>query len=216
MTPPFLTPRGQDAGLDPILVVSADAARLEHLVTAVSRRARARAARDIDAAVELARLEQVSAVVGDAALRHDPVVAVRDLRRLARARPLLVCSRVDDPRIPNEAIHVLARYAFGDDVDEKVELFVERVALAARGMDAWVAAAVLWLGREWKIGPREREVLGLVAQFASIEDIATTLGITASTVNKHLASLRAHARVSSKEDLARRVRAHARERFGRA
>lgn len=214
---PFFTPRKVAADLGPVLVLCVgEKTRLDRLARAAARRARTLTATSIDDAVALARAGEPVAVVGDPhGLADEATAGVRALRSLARARPALVCSRLDDPRIPNEAIRMDARYAFGDDIDEHVERFVERVVISRRDMDVWLDAAVTWLAREWKLGDRERAVLALVGTFASVEEIATRLGVSPGSVRRHLALLRARSGLESTSSLARHLRDHARARFGR-
>jgi DNA-binding NarL/FixJ family response regulator len=93
------------------------------------------------------------------------------------------------------------------DVDEFVAA-VRRVAAGGTALDPEVVAQILARRRSSEIDaltPREREVLGLMAEGRSNQAIAETLVITPGAVEKHVSSIFGKLRLPANDEQNRRV-----------
>nr|WP_318783710.1 response regulator transcription factor [Plantactinospora soyae] len=170
----------------------------------------------------------------DAVLEHTPDVVVTDVRmpptltdeglqaaiRLRRADPglpILVLSQYVEQTYAAELLETARPgtagigYLLKDRIGDVVE-FVEALDRVASGhtvVDPEVVRQMLVRRRDplARLTPREREVLGLMAEGRSNAAIARTLVVTEAAVAKHIGSLLAKLDLPPDEDDHRRVRA---------
>jgi DNA-binding NarL/FixJ family response regulator len=167
----------------------------------------------------------------DALLRHRPDVAVVDVRmpptftdeglraaldarRVVPGLPVLVLSQYVEQLYARElladsggGVGYLLKDRVGD-IDEFVDA-VRRVAGGGTAMDGEVIAQLL--GRRTQplaqLTPREREVLGLMAEGRSNTAVAAALFVTDKAVGKHVGNIFAKLGLPPSDDDNRRVRA---------
>jgi DNA-binding NarL/FixJ family response regulator len=167
----------------------------------------------------------------DALLRHRPDVAVVDVRmpptftdeglraaldarRAVPGLPVLVLSQYVEQLYarelladPGGGVGYLLKDRVGD-VGEFVDA-VRRVAAGGTAMDGEVIAQLL--GRRTQplvqLTPREREVLGLMAEGRSNTAVAAALFVTEKAVGKHVGNIFAKLGLAPSDDDNRRVRA---------
>jgi DNA-binding NarL/FixJ family response regulator len=167
----------------------------------------------------------------DALLRHRPDVAVVDVRmpptftdeglraaldarRVLPGLPVLVLSQYVEQLYarelladPGGGVGYLLKDRVGD-VGEFVDA-VRRVAGGGTAMDGEVIAQLL--GRRTQplaqLTPREREVLGLMAEGRSNTAVAAALFVTEKAVGKHVGNIFAKLGLAPSDDDHRRVRA---------
>ncbi|HEY3961402.1 MAG TPA: response regulator transcription factor, partial [Gaiellaceae bacterium] len=163
-----------------------------------------------------------------AVVRERPDIAIVDIRmpptfRDEGLRAALELRR----RVPETAILIISQYVEGTyarelladgrggvgyllkdrvmDVDAFVEA-VRRVAGGGTALDPEVVAQ--FIGRENRLAaltPREKEVLGLIAEGRSNAGIADALVLTVGAVEKHVASILQKLRLPPSEETHRRV-----------
>lgn len=136
-----------------------------------------------------------------------PVEGIRMLRATCPATPLLVLTGIDDDYIFADIIDcgvagILAKTADPDVIMATVALVLAGgTALPPR----FAARPKATPGST--ISPRQREVLGLLAQGQSNKQIALALGIAPSTVKTHVTQLFAVLAATNRTDAAMRARA---------
>lgn len=168
--------------------------------------------RTADEAVDLANEEPADVLVVDVDLPDpDAIEATRRLKRQSPDAGMVIIARQDDDESvfravqagatahvadddgPAELVEAIRRVADGED--PLAEIVSERPAVAQRIADAYRELAVLGPGSpEGKgvISPRQLEILRLVAQGMSNEEIAHQLDISRQTVKNHMtAAMRA-------------------------
>lgn len=147
------------------------------------------------------------------ALAHEPDVVVMDValrdgsglaltRRLLALRPglrVLVLSMYDNPGYVREARQAGAcGYVLKDSPADLIVTALQRVA---SGDEVWPAAPVAGDGPH--LTPREREVLGLLAEGLTSSEIGARLGMGARTVETHRTHLRRKLQLDSPAALLR-------------
>jgi DNA-binding NarL/FixJ family response regulator len=177
---------------------------------------------------------EVVAAVGDgdalvhAVLRERPEIAIVDIRMPPTFRDEgLRAALTLRERVPETAILIISQYVEGTyarellvdgrggvgyllkdrvmDVDAFVEA-VRRVADGGTALDPEVVAH--FVGQKDRLAaltPREREVLGLMAEGRSNVSIAEALVLTVGAVEKHVASILQKLRLPPSEETHRRV-----------
>jgi two-component system nitrate/nitrite response regulator NarL len=142
-----------------------------------------------DAAEALAAAEQQrpDLVVMDVALRGaSGIELTRELRRRHPGLRVLVLSMYDKPGYISEAQQAGAcAYVLKDSPAEAI---IEALRTVAQGGEVWPAPAMPAEGPH--LTPREREVLGLLAQSLSSKQIGERLGMGVRTVETHRTHLR--------------------------
>ncbi|GAA0921332.1 response regulator transcription factor [Virgisporangium aurantiacum] len=179
------------------------------------------AAGDADALLVAVRAHRPDIVVTD--VRMPPSFTDEGLQAALRLRrgdpdlPILVVSQyveqtyaaelLESARPGTAGIGYLLKDRIGDIV-EFVEAF-DRVADGYTVVDPEVVRQLLSRRRDplTRLSPREREVLGLMAEGRSNAAIARTLFVTEAAVAKHIGSLLAKLDLHPDEDDHRRVRA---------
>ncbi|MFB7594446.1 LuxR C-terminal-related transcriptional regulator [Streptomyces sp. NPDC056160] len=179
---------------------------------------------------------EIVAVVGSgpeivpALLEHRPDVAVLDVRlppgfrdeglraaiearRLIPGLPLLVLSQYVEESYAAELLGQGASgigYLLKDRVGhiEEFQDALERIAAGGTALDSEVVSQLMSRKDPLDtLSPREREVLGLMAQGLDNPTIATALFITERSVSKHIGSILAKLNLPPSESGSRRVRA---------
>jgi len=126
------------------------------------------------------------------------LVAAIDLRRELPAQPILVLSQYVEPHYAALLFSAGGGglgYLLKDQVADEVELLeaVHRVASGGSVIDPTVVAAMLNAGTARDplspLSPREREVLGLMAEGRTNSAIADRLFLTDKTVESHVRSI---------------------------
>jgi DNA-binding NarL/FixJ family response regulator len=177
---------------------------------------------------------EIVAVVGSgpeivpALLEHRPDVAVLDVRlppgfrdeglraaiearRLIPGLPLLVLSQYVEESYAAELLGQGASgigYLLKDRVGhiEEFQDALERVAAGGTALDPDVVSQLMSRRDPLDaLSPREREVLGLMAQGLGNSTIATTLFITERSVSKHIGSILAKLNLPPSDSVSRRV-----------
>ncbi|MFC6018452.1 response regulator [Plantactinospora solaniradicis] len=176
---------------------------------------------DADALVDAVREHTPDVVVTDVrmppTLTDEGLQAAIRLRRADPGLPILVLSQyveqtyaaelLETARPGTAGIGYLLKDRIGD-VAEFVEA-LDRVAAGHTVVDPEVVRQMLVRRRDplARLTPREREVLGLMAEGRSNAAIARTLVVTEAAVAKHIGSLLAKLDLPPDEDDHRRVRA---------
>ncbi|HWF83959.1 MAG TPA: response regulator transcription factor [Vicinamibacterales bacterium] len=163
-----------------------------------------------------------------AVVRERPDIAIVDIRMPPTFRDEGLRAALElRKRVPETAILIISQYVEGTyarelladgrggvgyllkdrvmDVDAFVEA-VRRVAGGGTALDPEVVAH--FVGRENRLAaltPREKEVLGLVAEGRSNAGIADALVLTVGAVEKHVASILQKLRLPPSEETHRRV-----------
>ena len=161
-----------------------------------------------DALVHEVQLERPDVAIVDIRLppsfRDEGLRAALELRRTAPATAILVVSQYVERTYATELLAGAGSaggigYLLKDrviDVDDFVDA-VRRVGSGGAALDPEVVAQLL--------GPREREVLGLMAEGRSNAGIARALVLTVGAVEKHVASIFGKLRLAPSESENRRV-----------
>ncbi|MFI1828774.1 response regulator [Streptomyces sp. NPDC020412] len=141
--------------------------------------------------------------------------AVRELQRLRPSLPALVLSQYVEQTFADELVATGHRAGTGyllkdrvGDVEEFVAA-VERVADGGTVVDPEVVRQLLARRRDplTRLTPREREVLGLIAEGRSNAAVARALVVTEAAVAKHIANILLKLDLPPAPDDHRRVRA---------
>ncbi|MFH8617660.1 response regulator [Streptomyces sp. NPDC017979] len=141
--------------------------------------------------------------------------AVRELQRLRPSLPALVLSQYVEQTFADELVAAGHRAGTGyllkdrvGDVEEFVAA-VERVADGGTVVDPEVVRQLLARRRDplTRLTPREREVLGLIAEGRSNAAVARALVVTEAAVAKHIANILLKLDLPPAPDDHRRVRA---------
>jgi DNA-binding NarL/FixJ family response regulator len=145
---------------------------------------------------------------------NEGLVAAIEARRQVAALPVLVLSQYVEPLYARELLSDGAGavgYLLKDrvmDVGEFVDA-VRRVAAGGTVMDPDVVAQLLdrrsGAGPVERLTPREREVLGLVAQGRSNAAVASALVVSEKAVSKHIANILQKLDLPPSDDDNRRV-----------
>ena len=164
-------------------------------------------ARGFEQAVAAAADDPFDLIIADLTMPGAlPVEGSRLLRATCAATPLLVLTGIDDDYIFAEIIDcgvvgILAKSTEPDVIMATVALVLAGgTALPPRFASRPKAAPGS------TISPRQREVLGLLAQGQSNKQIAIALGIAPSTVKTHVAQLFAVLAAANRTDAAARAR----------
>jgi len=142
---------------------------------------------DAAGALAAARLQRPDLVVVDVALRGDSGIALtRELRAEHPGLRVLVLSMYDNPGYVSEAQRAGASaYVLKDSPAEAI---IDALRRVAAGGEVWPAGPVQGEGPH--LTPREREVLGLLAEGLSSKQIGERLGMGVRTVETHRTHLR--------------------------
>lgn len=211
---PFVSPRVRAEDLPPVLVVCGRDARAQALSCAAARRVQTACVATLaEAARALETGEHLGVIVDPGDSRRGARRAIRAARAAARARPLLIVSRVPGRQLPEEARRVDATYVYGDAIAIDVELFVERAVLTQRDERTRIEAALTWLTREWRLWPSEAATLAYLSDGLGPSEIPETRGKALGTVKKQLDALYTKSGIRDATRLGRVVREHARRTF---
>src|SRR6478736_2178756 len=127
--------------------------------------------------------------------------AAVELRSVLPATPVLVLSQYVEERFATELL--------GGSTVGVGYLLKERVAIGGTALDPDVVAQLLVRSRRREplasLTPREREVLGLMAEGLSNAGIAQRLGVGDGAVEKHITSIMSKLELSTSETEHRRV-----------
>ncbi len=142
---------------------------------------------DAQTALAAAQSHRPDLVVMDVALRADSGIELtRELRRQQPGLRVLVLSMYDNPGYVSEAQRAGASaYVLKDSPAEAI---IEALRRVAAGEQVWPAPQAAGDGPH--LTPREREVLGLLAEGLSSRQIGERLGMGVRTVETHRTHLR--------------------------
>lgn len=168
------------------------------------------------AAVAQARAHNPDVVVLDIRMPRgiEGVEAATEIRQWRPGAPVVLLSQHVETRLSAELIGSGAiGYLLKDrvlDVDEFLDA-LERVAQGGTALDPEIVARLITPHRSTAalagLTPRERDVLGLMAEGLTNAAIGRRLFLSLRTVETHIASIFAKLRVPESEDAHRRVRA---------
>lgn len=155
---------------------------------------------DEASAVQALEQHRPDLVVMDVALRHaNGIEVTRRLRQLQPQVRVLVLSMYDNPGYVSEAQRAGASaYLLKDSPAERI---IEALQTVAAGGEVWPSCADSDEGPH--LTPREREVLGLVADGLSCKQISERLGMGIRTVETHRTHLRRKLQLDSPAALVR-------------
>ncbi len=155
---------------------------------------------DEDSAVQALEQHRPDLVVMDVALRQaNGIEVTRRLRQLQPLVRVLVLSMYDNPGYVSEAQRAGASaYLLKDSPAERI---IEALQTVAAGGEVWPSGTDSDEGPH--LTPREREVLGLVADGLSCKQISERLGMGVRTVETHRTHLRRKLKLESPAALVR-------------
>ncbi len=153
-------------------------------------------AADATSALQIATTQRPDLVLMDISLRSaDGVNGIQATRQLLQQMPalrVLVLSMLDSPQTMREALHAGASgYLLKDSPAQDIVLAIQRVMAGERLIPAGLddASPVEPRGLA-ALTPREREVLGLIAEGLSSKTIGERLDMGVRTVETHRTHLR--------------------------
>ena len=178
-------------------------------------------AEDGPAAIELAQRLAPDVLVMDIGMpRMSGVEAIAQIRSLRLPTQMLILSMYSDEILVRQALRNGARgYLLKRSVVEELLLAVRAVHRSETYLSPQISSAILadFLARRGgtvetslfdRLSPRERQVLQLVAEGRTNNEIAETLRIAVKTVEKHRASLMAKLKVQDLAGLLRKAMRH--------
>lgn len=165
--------------------------------------------------IELARTERPDVVIMDLSLPDGGgVAATAELRRSSPETRVLVLTMHEDVAYARDALEAGALgYVVKRAADRELVLAVRTVAAGATYVDGSLRSSLLedpgprYLpGRAGTLSKRETEVLGLLAQGLTNQEIAATLFLSARTVETYRANLQQKLGVRTRAELTRFAR----------
>jgi len=167
-------------------------------------------------AVREAQLTEPDVVIMDIQMPvMNGIEATRRLSKLVPGAAVLVLTMFDDDESVLSAMRVGARgYLLKGALQEEVIAAIQSVAAGQVVIGPGVAGRLLsHLSGPWPAGPplpqltpREREILGCIAQGQSNGAIAASLGVAAKTVANHVSAIFVKLRVASRAEAIIRAR----------
>jgi len=180
---------------------------LAALINAKGRYQVAAEAKDGEDALIILETTEVDVAILD--LHMPRLNGLETLRRIVRQHPdvkVLVLSMYDDGKFVSQAIHdgakgYLLKQAIEDDLFEALEKVVAGGKYVSASLD--LAGAEAWQAERLDLTEREREVLKLIVDGHTTQDLAEILSISPHTATRHRANLMLKLRVHTQVELVR-------------
>lgn len=164
----------------------------------------------VEAAFDLLDAVRLDVLLVDVTLGEgDGVRLIRDaLVRQPGLRILALTMHRDAETVRQTMLAGAAGYVVKGATSRALVDAIRAVARGERYLDSAVASTIIndsiqWLRSETPLSAREREILGLMAGGKTAQSIASSLGISVHTVNRHLANLSAKLSVRGRAGLVR-------------
>lgn len=164
-------------------------------------------AKDGEDALTILETTQVEVAILD--LHMPRMNGLETLRRIVRQHPqikVLVLSMYDDEKFVSQAIHegakgYLLKQAIEDELFEALDKVMAGGKYVSSSLD--LAGAEAWQAEKLDLTEREREVLKLIVDGHTTNDVADILSISPHTATRHRANLMLKLRVHTQVELVR-------------
>jgi DNA-binding NarL/FixJ family response regulator len=170
--------------------------QIEHVATKSDALERLRERRELDLALV------------DLHIGLERFAGLEVLAAMATARPTLTRALVTascGPDVVNRATEHGAFFVAKPFRPAVLELLFERARMSSRSVERGPSDALERMAAEWRLPPKQKALVGLLAAGHSREDVARKLGIANNTFRAHVASILQRTGLSRIDEVVRKV-----------